>query len=158
MDNNERAMHRGEWRIRVRDTQTGEIQREDILHNHISNASLSAMASILTGVAPDLQIARLALGTSNTAVSNTHTGLITEQFRTAPVSGPTYSGVGEVTTEFYVTAAEGNISIEEVGIFGGTAATAAADTGTLISRILWSHVKTSTQEISFIRKDTVGRG
>ena len=148
----------GQWQIQVKDAQTGEIRRDETLNNHIMNTSLEAMSKTLMGTAPDIAIQQLAIGTDSTPVTDSQTGLITEAYRTSMVVTAIYSATGKIQTEFYLTSTEGNMAIEEIGIFGGTAATTASDTGTLLSRILWSHTKTSSEEISFIRVDTIGRG
>jgi hypothetical protein len=98
----------------------------------------------------------MALGTGNTAITNTDTTLDTEIFRT-PITLQEDVTTGEIVTTFTVLDSEAVGSLEEIGIFGGSTATASADTGTLISRILWSKVKTNSEEIEFRRTDKVVR-
>jgi hypothetical protein len=118
---------------------------------------LEQLVGCFKGDSPDIEIFYLALGTGNTAVTDTDTTLDTEIFRT-PISVQTDVDTGEILTEFIVLDSEAVGNIEEIGIFGGSTATASADTGTLISRILWSKIKTSSEEYTFRRTDKITRG
>jgi len=133
-------------------------QLEAVIDNRVMDAALDKLINSLTGVDPDLEIKYLALGTDNTAVTDSDTTLGTEIFRTAPTTGPSNTDTGEVTSEFVVLDSEAVATIEEIGIFAGSTATAAADSGTLVSRILWNKVKTNTMEINFKRVDKIIRG
>lgn len=152
----EKVSWSGTFEIEVRDTETGEI-RTKIIHNKVMDTVLSQLVSTLQGNNPNLEIKYLALGTSNAAVTTSDTELGAEIFRT-PVSAQTVSAVGELTTDFTVLDAEAVGNIQEIGIFGGSTATATANTGTLISRVLWSKIKTNSEELSFKRIDKIGRG
>lgn len=147
----------GKFVISIKDKNTGRVT-EEIINNRVMNAVLNDFADSLTGSAVDLQIKYLALGTGNTAITDSDLVLDTEIFRTAPTSGPTLTGTGEVTTEFYVLDSEAIGQIEEIGIFAGSTATVSADSGILLSRILWSRNKTSSEEITFKRIDRIIRG
>lgn len=127
------------------------------IKNRIMDTVLDQLIGAFKGDNPDLEIFYLALGTDNTAVTNADTQLGNEIFRTAVVSQSDVA-TGEILTEFIVLDTEAVGNIEEIGIFGGSNATASADTGTLISRILWSKVKSSSEEITFRRTDKVIRG
>jgi len=129
----------------------------ETLHNTIMNYALDELVKSLQGITPNLQVKYLALGTANTAITNTDTLLGNEIFRT-PISLQTKTSTGEVTTDFVVLKAEAVATIEEIGIFVGTSANASLNTGTLISRILWHHIKTDTEEINFKRIDRMVRG
>ena len=147
----------GKWAIRVIDSETRKIKEETVVKNRLMNAALDEMIKVLQGQSTDMEIKYLALGTGNTAITDTDTTLDTEIFRTADQS-LTKTDTGELTSLFIVLDSEAVAAIEEIGVFGGTTATATADTGTLISRILWSRNKTATEEIQFTRIDTIGRG
>lgn len=118
-------------------------------NNLITNLLLDEMIGILAGYVPNIDIRYLGLGTDNTAVAAGDTLLGSEYYRsfyiarglTAP---PTY---GEIVTDFYITSGEGNTDIEELGVFCGNNATASANTGTLISHVLWNYTKTSLVEL-----------
>lgn len=125
--------------------------------NRVMDAALNKMANILAGVSPDLQIKYLAVGTSNTSVTNTQTQLGAEIFRTIPVTSPTLTATGEITTEFILLESEAIGNIEEIGIFCGASATSTTNSGTMLSRILWKKTKTNSEEITIKRIDRVVR-
>ena len=148
----------GEVFITVKNKLTGEILRHDHIKNRIMNTALNAYANILLGTTPDMEIKYFAVGSDDTAVTNSQTQLVSESFRTAIMPGTLSStGTGEVTSEFYIIDSEAVGQIEEIGFFCGSSATSSADTGTMLSRILWSHNKTSLEEIEIIRVDTIAR-
>jgi len=130
----------------------------ETVKNRLMDTVLTQIIGMYKGDAPDLQIYYLALGTGNTAITDTDTTLDTEIFRTPLAVATTDVGTGEILNEFIVLDTEAVGNIEEIGIFGGSTATAAADSGTLISRILWSKVKSNSEEITFRRTDKVVRG
>jgi hypothetical protein len=129
----------------------------ETVKNRLMDTVLTQMIGIYKGDVPNLEIKYLALGTGSTAVTDTDTQLDTEIFRT-PVSVQTDVDTGEILTEFLVLDSEAVATIEEIGIFGGSTASASADSGTLISRILWHKVKSNSEEITFRRTDKVVRG
>jgi hypothetical protein len=153
---NEITLWDGVFEISIKNKNTGSIETEEV-HNRIMNASLQEMVKPLTGVAANLEIKYLALGTGTTAVTDNDAALATEIFRT-PDTSLSANATGQVTSEFIVLDSEAVATIEEIGIFGGTSATLTANVGICISRILWHHVKTNSEEITFRRIDTVTRG
>ena len=118
---------------------------------------LNQLIDSLVGTAPNLEIKYLAVGTSSAALGDAQTQLTTEIFRTPAVTGPTRTATGQVETEFTILDSEAVATIEEIGIFGGSTASITANSGTLISRILWHKVKTSSEEITITRIDKVVR-
>jgi hypothetical protein len=68
------------------------------------------------------------------------------------------TGTAELTSLAIILEAEAIGTIEEIGIFAGSTATVSADSGILVSRILWHRVKTSNDEIQFTRIDKIVRG
>ncbi len=128
----------------------------DAVDNLIMDATILAMIRTLKGTAADIQIKYLALGTGTTAPANTNTQLQTEIFRTAILS-QSEPITGEVNSLFQVLSTEAVATIEEIGIFGGAAAGGTANSGTLLARVLWHHVKTNTEEIQFRRIEILGR-
>lgn len=144
----EAARHAGEYIIESSDG-------VEVIKNMITDAGLAAMAKTLMGE-PDVQIKYLALGTSDAAVTGAETQLGAEIFRTAITDISRAANV--VTSTFYILSGEAIGQIEEIGIFIGSAASDTADSGTLLSRVLWSHEKTMDEEITITRVDTIGRG
>ena len=98
---NEKIGWAGKWFIRVIDKNTREILEETEIHNRIMNAALDEMAKVLLGQSTDLEIKYMALGTGNTAITDTDTTLDTEIFRTADQSLSS-TGTGQVTSLFIV--------------------------------------------------------
>lgn len=147
---------KGFWKIKVIDKNTKEVLEETEIKNRIMNTALDELLKVLQGQTTDLEIKYMALGTSNTAVTNSQTQLGSEIFRTG-ISSQTKTDTGELTTVFIVLDIEAVAQIEEIGIFGGSTATGTVNTGTLISRILWSRDKTNSEEIQFTRIDRMVR-
>lgn|SRR4030042_699971 len=121
----------------------------DEFNNIITNLLLDELIGSLMGYNPNLEIKYIGLGTDNTAVAATDTLLGTEYCRSLLIDKnltipPTY---GEIVVDFYLTSSEGNTTIEELGIFCGNNATSTADTGILISHVLWNYTKTSAVEL-----------
>lgn len=129
----------------------------ETVKNRLMDTVLTQMIGLYKGDTADLEIFYLALGTGDTAVTDTDTTLDTEIFRT-PITTQTDVATGEILTSFSVLDTEAVATIKEIGIFGGSTATASANTGTLISRILWTKVKTNSEEIEFRRTDKISRG
>lgn len=153
---NEKTFWTGLFEISIKDKNTGEIKHE-VIHNRLMNASLQELVKPLTGVAANLEIKFLALGTGTTVVTDNDAALATEIFRT-PDTSLSANATGQVTSEFVVLDSEAVATIKEIGIFGGTSATLTANVGICMSRTLWHHVKTNTEEITFRRIDTLTRG
>ena len=126
------------------------------IKNTIMDTVLDQFIEVYQAQSVDLEIKYLALGTSATTVTNTDTQLGSEIFRT-PITEQIKAATGTLRTEFVILDTEGVGLIEEIGLFGGSTATSSADTGTLISRILWSKNKTSNEELNIIRTDTIIR-
>ena len=154
---NEQIGWTGKWNIEVIDSKTRQIIDSVEINNRIMDAALDELIKVLQGLPVDLEIEYMALGTNNTAITNTDTQLGTEIFRTPPIS-ETKTATGTLRTVFTVLDSEAVAQIEEIGIFGGSTAGAGANTGTLISRILWSRNKTANEEIQFTRTDRMTRG
>jgi hypothetical protein len=145
----------GEFDIVVR--RAGKVVERHSLKNRLMNVGLNMMRDVLDGAVTDGELKYLALGTSAAAIDDTDTTLGAEGFRKAFTS-QTAGGTGELDSTVLVTTAEANVAIKEIGIFAGAAAGAGADSGIMVSRVLWTHTKTSDEEIEFVRTDTIGRG
>ena len=115
------------------------------------------MSDMLIGTLTSLEIKYLAVGTDGSEIANPTT-LGTEVFRTPPTVGPTRTLVGQTETEFQLLDSEANVNIRELGIFVGVNATATADTGLLLSRILYTKDKNPNEEIVIKRIDIIKRG
>jgi hypothetical protein len=126
----------------------------DELTNMITNQALTAIRDILKGVSANYPITHLAIGTGTTAVTGAETTLVTEVFRT-PVSSQSDITFKEVGTTFVVLDTEAVTTWREIGIFAN--GTMTANSGFLISRILYTKVKTANEEITIARSDSFNK-
>lgn len=120
----------------------------DEKHNLIMDAVHISVATSFIGhnPTPSYQIKHLAIGTGTTPPVGTDTTLETEVFR-MPFVVQDNPSPKVITTDFYITDSDYVGDIEEVGIFGGWASTDSANTGQLVSRVLWSYTKSSGEEL-----------
>jgi len=147
----------GKWYIRAVEKESRKIVYEEHIKNQIMNGALDELFKPLYNDSADLEIKYLAVGTSSASVLNTQTTLEAEVFRTAYTTRTTSSDQ-ELTTKYVIFDSEAQVQIEEIGVFGGASATTVSDTGTMISRILWSYDKTPTNiELQFQRTDKIQR-
>lgn len=143
----------GEVRIVVR--KPGRAGRVTVINNLIVDAGKALLAQALRDGAALPEITYVALGSDNTAPAAGDTTLGTETFRKAVTLQEEGTNPNQTVTTVYIAPPEGNGQIEEIGWFGG-AATAAADSGTLIARVLYSKLKDNLESIQIERTDTVG--
>ena len=137
----------------------GKLFKHDIIKNIITDVALNKEIEILLGNAPDMEIEYMAFGTNNTAPAVTDTQLGAESGRFPPTIAFSRTAIGVTEGSFFLTSTDlVGVSIREIGVFCGSTATASANTGTLLSRILWSFNKTANDEIEIVRTDTVERG
>jgi mannan endo-1,4-beta-mannosidase len=111
-----------------------------------TTAGLNLLRDSLRGQGSDV-ISYVAIGTGNTPPTANDVQLQNEVYRKA-VSSFTPGTTGELVVNTYLAASEAvNISIAEVGWFAGSTASSAANSGVLVARGLYSHVKASTESI-----------
>ena len=98
----------------------------------------------------------LAWGSDNTAPDVTQTRLVAETARQTMTS-KTAGGTGELISVVYINPATAVAppNIEELGWFAGVTAGAGANTGIMISRVLYSRAKTNIESLQVERTDTV---
>lgn len=120
----------------------------DVKHNTIMNPCINQVAKAFIGysLVDNYSIKWLAIGDDDTAITGNETTLVNEVFRTQYISRVNPSN-GVVLGDFYITDSEYSGDIEEVGIFGGDGAISTEDSGGLVSRVLWSYTKSSSEEI-----------
>ena len=137
----------------------GKLFKHDIIKNIITDVALNKEIEILIGNAPDMNIEYIAFGTSNTTPAVSDTQLGSESARFQPTTAFTRTAIGTVEGSVFLASGDlVGVNIEEIGIFCGSSATGSANTGTLLSRILWSFAKTANDEIEITRTDIVERG
>lgn len=153
MKNRERNGWLGEYEI-MTTYKDGTRSREQ-LKNRITDAGLNMIRDAFLGERNDLQLKYFALGDSDLPLEDNQTQLGNERFRTVFVDQkPT--GIGKTQSTAIVLDNEAVFSIREIGIFAGPA-TDEADSGIMISRILWNRDKTNLESIQFVRTDTLSR-
>ena len=144
----------GKFIVKIKNKSDTEVIE---INNVITNAGLNLLRNFLAGEVSDGQLKYLAVGTSSASVNFTDTQLGAELFRTEFVDqNITSTGVLNSNTILLENEAVGQI--EEVGIFAGSTASSATNSGIMISRILFSRDKTNLESIQFQRVDTIGRG
>lgn len=153
--NNKRG-RKGYFDIKV--FRDGKLFKHDVIKNIITDVALNKEIEILIGNDPDMNIEYMAFGTDNTTPSATDTTLGSESGRFQPTTAFTRTAIGTTEGSFFLTSSDLiGVNIREIGVFCGSSATSSADTGTLLSRILWSFNKTANDEIEITRTDTVQR-
>ena len=153
MEVNKRTGWRSEIRIIARDLK-GNIIDDVTLKNQIKNVGLNLMRDGLSGAASSTEIKYLAWGSSNTANAVNQTALVAE-FGRKQITSQEAGSTGVVTTTCYIAPNEGNrTKIEELGWFAGSGATAIANSGVLVARVLYSRTKSALESLQVIRTDT----
>ena len=98
----------------------------------------------------------VALGTGSTAPGVGQTQLAAESFRKAVTSYVNGANPGQVLINMYLGPGDDvGDNIAEIGFFGGSAATGTANTGVMLARGLYSHVKLASESIQFTLDFTV---
>lgn len=126
------------------------------IKNRITSAWRNAIRDAMSGDSIDLELKYLALGTSDAALSDASTQLGNEQFRTTFLKKEKTS-TGQIVSTAIALDNEAVFNIREIGIFAGSA-TSAANSGILVSRVLYNRDKTNLESIQFVRTDNIQRG
>ena len=122
--------------------------------NLLMTVGKNMMRDVLGGVVTDGQIKYLAVGTDATAPAIGQTTLVAEGFRKITTSR-SYPSTGVIKTIHYLSPDDALINIREMGWFAGAAATASANTGIMVARILYTRTKTNLESITVERTDTI---
>lgn len=123
--------------------------------NLITNGGLDLLVASLAGT--DAEIKYVAVGSDATAPTVDDTVLGAEEFR-KQVTAQTTIGTGIVNTSCVILPAEATgFTIAEIGWFAGADATASADSGVLIARVLYSKTKTNLESLQIDRADVLTR-
>ena len=131
----------------IRDAKTGKVKRKKTYHNLVVLVGRAAIAQQLanaTATANGILINYGAVGTSSTAAASSDTQLGAELTRKVISSRDVVSNVAYSTV--YFAASEANGTLREVGFF--CQGTAAANSGTLMSRIIINIVKGATETLT----------
>lgn len=126
--------------------------KETIISNEIHNTGKTMLRDFLNGVVTDGEIKYIAVGNSDATIDVTDTQLGNETFRKAVYSQSNFD-FDELLTLSIIENTEANGQIEELGVFAGSTASASANTGIMLSRVLYSKLKTSDESIRITRYD-----
>lgn len=142
---------KGHWTIEIRDK--GKLVKRLDFDNQLTNLYRNSVLNQLYGNAfASLEIKYLGIGTGDAPASATDTQLGTEVFRVIPTSQTIVDNY--VQTIWVIPTQIGNFTYKEIGVFCGNATTT-LNSGTMISRVNVNIEKTSSMEITFIRRDYV---
>ena len=142
---------KGHWTIDIREN--GRLIKRIEQDNQLTNAYRDSVLNQLKGNAfTSLNILYLALGTGSTPAQSGDTQLGTEIYRSVPTQK---SIVGNYMQTIWVIPTDvANVHLREIGVFAGSA-TSSPNSGTMLSRVNIDIDKTSSMEITFIRRDYV---
>lgn len=146
----------GYYTIEARDAKTGDLIKQWKIKNLLTKINQTVRTQMLlgtyAGTVKDFEIKYLAIGTGSTTPAITDTKLANEVFR-KQITQITNPSDGVVQTIVSIGSSEANYYIQEIGIFAGTSATAATNSGNLISRILFPFDKNSNIVLNIVRND-----
>lgn len=128
-----------------------------LINNLITDAGLNMIRDAFNGELASTEIRYLAVGTSATTVSTAQTQLGAEIFRT-PFISSSKPATGQLEKTAVILETEAVANIREIGIFAGSTATTTANSGIMVSRVLYSRNKTNLESIQIVRRDTIQRG
>ena len=157
----EKEKMQGQWRIEAVDAQTGEILQVFEFHNMLTKINQSIRDQMLmgtyTGAKTAVNIKYFAFGTGTTNPTENDTQLVAEMYR-KQVTQKTNPSAGNVRSICSLGANEANFFIQEIGVFAGDSASDTPDSGTLVSRALFSYNKNSNIILNIVRDDycTIG--
>ena len=147
-----------EWhenvKVEVRD-RDGVLLDSTQNHNLITDGALNWLMDALRST-QNSKIYYLGWGASSGATSTAQTALSTESGRKL-VTTQSSGTVGVCQTITYIAPTEGNGNIQELAWFAGSSASATAGSGRMISRYLYSRTKTSLENLTITRTDTLVR-
>jgi len=135
----------------------GNIIDVQEFHNLITTVGLGMVVDFLDGGIADGEIKRMALGSNAAAPALTDTQLGTETFRKA-MTTQTQPTTTSLLSTVYIAPDENAVQIEEIGWFAGVNADDTPNNGIMVSRVLYSRLKTTLESILVERTDTIVEG
>jgi len=132
----------------------GNVKDVQEFHNLITTVGLGMLIDMLDGTVADGEIKYVAIGSNNTAPALTDTTLGTETFRKI-MTTQTQPTATSLLSTCYIVPSEAVAANEELGWFAGAAAGAGANTGIMVSRVLYSRNKTALESLQVERTDTI---
>lgn len=148
---------KGEYLIELRSAKTNKLLHLIPIKNTLTLINQKIRTAMLLGQAnsysmDDLVIKYFAFGTNATAATSSDTKLGAETLR-KQVTNITQTSPSTVRSIVSLGTQEGNFHIREIGVFVGPNATEAADSGTLLSRVVVDIDKNTNLVVNVIRSD-----
>lgn len=145
---------RGGFDVALADKLTGRIELVRWVPNLITDLGLAMTIDLWAGD-QSAGWAYIAVGTDSTPPANGNTQLGAEVARKAVTFE---KRTGELLATVFFDDTEANVLIRELGLFGGSAATGAVDSGILVARAVVSINKTNQHSLTITRRDLLARG
>ena len=148
---------KGHYVIKAVDADSGRLLGAWRFDNQLTEINRTVRTQMLmgsyTGALDALEIKYFAFGTGDRAVTVNDTSLQNEVYRKqiTQISNP---NPGIVQTVVSLGSQECNYNIREIGVFAGPNATAAKDSGTLLSRVLVNIDKNTNIVWNVVRTDS----
>jgi len=136
----------GKYTFTIRDAESGEVKRVQEYFNLIPTVARTMLADQLVSSSPtnNPKINYTALGSGTTAPANTDTTLETEDYRKVIASLTKANNIVHASAFYDATEVDG--TFKEAGVFCD--ATAAADSGVLLSRVAIDVTKSNTETLT----------
>lgn len=131
----------------------GVLQSEVRFPNLVTTVGKNLVRDSFDGGVTDLAIKYMGWGTSATAPAVGQTTLVAESGRKA-VTSQADGAAGIIDTTVYLGPDDATVAIGELGWFSGATATATANSGSMIARVLYAKNKTNLESVSVVRTDT----
>lgn len=153
----ERTGFKGAYTIQAIDANTGVVKKIWHIENQLTEINQSIRSQMLAGTYTSgndaLEIKYFAFGTGTTQPTASDTQLEAEIYR-KQVTQLMQSSAGVVTSVVSLGSLECNYHIKEIGVFCGPSATGTANTGTMLSRVLFDVDKNTNIVLNIVRTDT----
>lgn len=150
-------MASGRFEITVADAATKRPVRRLCVPNQLTEIHRAFRNALLTGQTEgrsldDLTLRYFAFGDGVAAAAPSDTALGNERFRKQITQLTAENGA--VRSICSLSAGEANFTIREIGVFGGSGASAAAGSGTLLARVAVCVEKNENLVLNIVRIDT----
>ena len=121
-----------------------------------TNVGLNLQRDSRIGSVSDCEVKYIAWGDGDPVMDGTDTTLANEVGRKA-VTSLVSGGIGIASIVLYITEAEANGTITEIGFFAGASASATPGSGVLTDIFEWTHTKNSGHSLQLVLTDTHSR-
>jgi hypothetical protein len=129
-----------------------QLIEDRTIDNLITTVGKNMARDMLLGLVADAKVRWFGVGTSSTAPAVGQTTLVAEVFRKITTTS-SQGAAGEAVNTVFIAPNEAVVNIQELGFFAGAAASGTANTGIMVARVLYSHVKTALESIQVDRRD-----